>query len=339
MLANPSKTLFHPFETGDIPLPADGRTIFFGAVPGFRSPTGFSAQLVAIQGFRPDFLSLKRAGVDARPKPEGRDHDVALILLGRHRGQNEGWLREALHRTRAGALIVVAGTRQEGVDSLRKRLSGMIRLDGVLSKHHGIVFWFSRPPDGGLAELDVMQAPEAMRVEDRYETAPGMFSHDRTDPASRLLAENLPKAVTGRVADFGAGWGYLAGEVLKRDGGITGLDLYEADFASLEAAKRNLAGAAADVPVGYAWRDLLQEPVERKYDLVVMNPPFHHGRAAEPGIGQGMIRAASAALKPGGRLLLVANRGLPYEAALAAGFSSSGEVCRDERFKVLWAKR
>ena len=52
-----------------------------------------------------------------------------------------------------------------------------------------------------------------------------------------------------------------------------------------------------------------------------------------------MIRAASAALKPGGRLFLVANRGLPYEAALASGFAASGEICRDERFKVLWAKR
>jgi 16S rRNA (guanine1207-N2)-methyltransferase len=79
--------------------------------------------------------------------------------------------------------------------------------------------------------------------------------------------------------------------------------------------------------------------VARQYDLIVMNPPFHQGRAAEPAIGQGMIRAASAALKPGGRLMMVANRGMPYEPVLATSFAATGETCRDDRFKVLWAKR
>jgi 16S rRNA (guanine1207-N2)-methyltransferase len=37
--------------------------------------------------------------------------------------------------------------------------------------------------------------------------------------------------------------------------------------------------------------------------------------------------------------LLVANRGLPYEPALAGNFKESGETCRNARFKVLWAKK
>ena len=60
-----------------------------------------------------------------------------------------------------------------------------------------------------------------------------------------------------------------------------------------------------------------------------MNPPFHRGRAAEPEIGAGMIRAAAKALKPGGRLFMVANRQLPYETVLAAVFSSHGEIARE----------
>jgi 16S rRNA (guanine1207-N2)-methyltransferase len=70
-----------------------------------------------------------------------------------------------------------------------------------------------------------------------------------------------------------------------------------------------------------------------------MNPPFHAGRAAEPAIGQGMILAACRALKPGGRLYLVANRHLPYEQVLAKEFRKSGEAVRDARYKVLWAVR
>ena len=77
----------------------------------------------------------------------------------------------------------------------------------------------------------------------------------------------------------------------------------------------------------------------RKYDLIVMNPPFHQGRAAEPAIGQAMIGAASSALRPGGRLFMVQNRGLPYEQTLKADFSGVSEVRRDGAFRIIMAQR
>ena len=45
-----------------------------------------------------------------------------------------------------------------------------------------------------------------------------------------------------------------------------------------------------------------------------MNPPFHTRPRADPALGQAMIRKAAAALRRGGRLFMVANRQLPYEA-------------------------
>lgn len=332
------KTLFHPFEAGIIEAPGR-RALVLGARAGFRVPRSMDLDVVVAQGFRPDFLALEKAGFRVAPRAEGQDYDLALVLLGRHRGQNEAWLREVFERTRAGGLVVAAGGKTEGSDSLRKRFEGVLAPAGYLPKHHGVVFWFDRPFGAELGASSFMVAPAPDRIDGRFLAAPGMFSHDRIDPASKLLADNLPAAIKGRVADFGAGWGYLSSEILKRADGLAALDLYEADRDSLEAAKVNLAAAGGDIPVGYHWRDLLSEPVARQYDLVVMNPPFHQGRAAEPAIGQGMIRAASAALKPGGRLLMVANRGMPYEPVLASAFAATGETCRDDRFKVLWAKR
>ena len=173
----------------------------------------------------------------------------------------------------------------------------------------------------------------------RFFAAPGMFSHDRIDAGSRLLADNLPDRCKGAAADFGAGWGYLSAMLLERTVGLTGLDLYEADHASLEAAKRNLAALGAPIPLDFFWSDLAGEKVEKRYDLIVMNPPFHQGRAAEPEIGQAMIKAASTALKPGGRLFMVANRGLPYDQTLKAGFSHVAEICREAAFRVVVAHR
>ena len=332
MNRDPFAALFHPFVTGALDLPAAGsRALFLGAEPGFRLPQGFDAQLTLVQGFRPHFLKLAAAGHTVVPESEGSSYDMALVLVGRHRGLNEARLADAWERVRPGGLIVACGGKADGIDSLRKRTAALHDIDGSLSKHHGIVFWLTR----SAADNPFPRGRETL-IDGRFHAAPGMFSHDRVDPGSRLLADSLPANPGGAIADFCAGWGYLSAELLAHNDGVASLDLYEADFASLQAARRNVSGA---VPVGFFWQDLASEPVERRYDAIVMNPPFHAGRAAEISLGRSMIEAAAKALKPGGLLWLVSNRGLPYEADLARLFRQSGELLRDDRYKILWARR
>jgi 16S rRNA (guanine1207-N2)-methyltransferase len=176
-------------------------------------------------------------------------------------------------------------------------------------------------------------------VDDRFVAGAGMFSHDRIDAGSELLASRLPTDFTGDAADFGAAWGYLAVELAQRSPGLGRLDLYEANYAALEAAKANMAANCPRTETRFFWHDLTGEPIKDKYDLIVMNPPFHEGHAADPALGQAMIKAAVSALRGGGRLMMVANRGLPYEPVLEASFKESGETCRNARFKVLWARK
>ncbi len=70
-----------------------------------------------------------------------------------------------------------------------------------------------------------------------------------------------------------------------------------------------------------------------------MNPPFHDSHAANPALGVAFITAAAKVLKPGGKLLMVANRNLPYEAALAQAFASFTTLEENDRFKVIEAVR
>jgi 16S rRNA (guanine1207-N2)-methyltransferase len=337
MATDSLKTLVHPFAAGDLDLPdRNARALFLGAEPGFRLPEGWAAVIHAVQSFRPDFRALERSGLAVTPRAEGEGYDLALVLSGRHRGRNELNVAEAIERTRAGGLVVVAGAKDDGIASLRKRLGGLVEIEGALPKYHGLAFWFLRLAEDGVASA-LRGANPPVHVENRFLAAPGMFSHDRVDAGSRLLAQNLPAGLSGAVADFCAGWGYLAAEVARHCPAVSALDLYEADFEALEAAKGNLHGIAPKT--AFFWHDLLAEPVERRYDTIVMNPPFHKGRAAELDIGAGMIRAAARALKPGGRLLMVANRQLPYEPVLAEAFSSHTEIARDAAFKVLSARR
>jgi 16S rRNA (guanine1207-N2)-methyltransferase len=332
------KTLFHPFETGLLSLPEQGsRVLFLGATAGLRLPGGFGGELSPVQGFRPDFLALERRGYRVSPQPEGEDYDLALVLCGRHRGENELRIAEALERTADGATVVVAGTKEDGIASLAKRVSKLAPLHGQAPKYHGLAFWLGGDVDRASVAAALRAENALALVDGRFQTAPGMFSHDRVDLGSKLLAEALPADLSGKIADFCAGWGYLSAEVLARCPGISSIDLYEADFSSLEAARRNLDGAR--IETRFFWKDLLAEPVERRYDAIVMNPPFHRGRAAEPEIGQKLIAIAAKALVSRGTLFLVANRNLPYERALTASFSEYTQIAGDSAFKVFAARR
>lgn len=334
------KTLFHPFEAGLIEPPGEGaHALFLNAAPGFRLPEGLRAQVTAVQDFRPSFLALEAAGHDVVPQPHGEGYDLALVLAGRHRGQNELWVADALRRVRPGGPVMVAGGRTDGAASLKKRVGALAPLAGHAAKSHGVAFWLSRGDDAEAAAAALEAANPPLVLEGGFRTVPGLFSHDRIDAGSRLLAGALPADLAGRVADFGAGWGFLSVALARRAPAVAAIDLYEAGFAACEAARANMAALAPHVAGEVLWRDLLAEETQRGYDAVVMNPPFHQGRAAEPSIGEAMIRAAAAALRPGGRLHLVANCPLPYEAVLQRAFSRHGETCRDDRYKVLWAVR
>jgi 16S rRNA (guanine1207-N2)-methyltransferase len=166
-----------------------------------------------------------------------------------------------------------------------------------------------------------------------FVTRPGVFSADGVDPGSALLAAALPSGLAGRVADLGAGWGWLSVQVLAHPG-VTALELVEADHAALGCARQNVT----DPRARFHWADATRFRPERPVDHVVMNPPFHRGRAADPGLGAAFIAAAAAMLAPGGTLWMVANRQLPYEAPLAAGFREVTPLGAAEGFKLISAR-
>jgi len=217
----------------------------------------------------------------------------------------------------------------------------------VLSKYHCRVFWTA---PGAVVDSTLQaqwRGADATRIIDgndaaggSFQTRPGVFAWDRVDAASQLLAAHLPANLQGRVADFGAGWGYLALQVLARCPQVASIDLYEADGRALALADANLASvpdASRRVPVHLHWQDVAVGVAER-FDAIVCNPPFHAlGRGDRPDLGRAFIAAAAAALNPGGRLWLVANRHLPYEEALGTGFGQVRTVAQQGGFKVIEA--
>jgi 16S rRNA (guanine1207-N2)-methyltransferase len=329
------KTLFLPFEDGDLPFPAESaRFLFLNAALPPVSDHRWQGPLNCVQGFRVDFLALQRAGYQVTPQQGDGTFSGALVLLGKHRALNRRNIYDALERTLPGGPVLIAGVKNLGVQAMRKELAEFLPLEQTLSKNHAQVFWCLRPESWISPPA---AAPETISSEGaQFETAPGMFSHRAADAGSHMLARHFGD-VKGKAADFGAGWGYLAAMLLKSAPAVTALDLYEADFAALEAAKTNIRECKSQTQVGFHWQDLLSEPVNAPYDTVIMNPPFHTGRSAEASIGQLMIAAAAKSLKPGGRLMMVANRELPYEDTLQRVFRRFERIEESRQYKIIRA--
>ena len=130
------------------------------------------------------------------------------------------------------------------------------------------------------------------------QSQPGIFSWDRIDDGSALLARHLPDDLASSVADFGCGWGYLSREILARSPGIARIDLIDSEHRALEAARANLTDDRAT----FHWLELAAEPAPTIYDAIVCNPPFHTGRAASPA-RSAFTSSKAAARAPSGHVL------------------------------------
>ncbi|MEQ9260375.1 MAG: methyltransferase [Roseovarius sp.] len=313
-------------DEGGLRLPEEGRIAVFAPRAGEDLSALPKARCEVITGFAPDHAHFEALGFACRTAPEGR-YGAALVFVARARAKSEALIAEAV--AVSDGLVVVDGAKTDGVETLLRACRKRVEVAPALSKAHGKLFHF---PAGPGFEDWAAGAPH--RIEGGFVTLPGVFSADAVDPASRLLADHLPKKPGRLLADLGAGWGYLSARALERET-VEEIHLVEAELAALECARANVTDARAR----FHWADATRWRPEAPVDCVIMNPPFHAGRSPDPGLGRAFIESAKSMLAPRGQVFLVANRHLPYEAEMARHFGEVSEVAGDARFKLLQGAR
>jgi len=340
----PLETLFLPLSEGHLAWPASG-ALFLRARAGVPLQAGSWPGLACHQTFAPDAAALERLRLRMLTDDLAtatQKFPLVLILPPRQRDEARALLARALRLTERGGRIVACMSNDEGARSGEADLERIVGPLTTLTKNKCRVFWsapLDQPHDDALVE-EWLRLDAVRPIDDgRFVSRPGVFAWDRIDVASQLLAEHLPSDLAGRAADLGAGFGYLSVELLQRCARIAALDLYEAERRALDLARRNLAALESRAAIRYCWHDVTAGLTDR-YDVIVCNPPFHtHARADRPDIGRRFIATAAQSLLPGGRLWLVANRHLPYEQALGAGFERVRIVTQQHGFKIVEALR
>lgn len=150
-----------------------------------------------------------------------------------------------------------------------------------------------------LRTIDVRLAGRDVRVQ----TAPGVFSADHLDHATRVLLDHVPAPPpTGTFLDLGCGWGPLALALALAAPAARVLALDVNERALALTARNAAALGLANVEVARA-QDV---PAELRFDLIWSNPPIRIGKAAL----HDLLRRWLPRLTPAGRAYLVVGKHL-----------------------------
>ncbi len=283
------------------------------------------------------------------PEPSRTAHfDAATIRLplGRLPTLHQLWTA-ALH-LRPGGRCYLAGANDEGIRTALRQMEeifGAVQVLGYRGGNRaGLAIRPGTLPDSVTAHplewtdpdifhhftVETPAGPLAMR------SRPGVFSWDRLDVGSRALLAAMRVEAGDRVLELGCGYGVVgvAAAALHPDVRAT---LVDVDSEAVRSARETAAANGLQVRVEVFASDGAAELSDRRFDVVLTNPPFHLEKGTNLALPERFIHDAAAVLRPGGRLFLVANRTLPYERWLNAAFGEHQVASDGREFKVLSA--
>ena len=260
-------------ETGALTLPETGLIAVYRPHAGDDLSALPRDRVVVLTGFKPDHDHFAaRYAVTARPAlcrchrlPAPRRGEAARALIA-----------QAAAEVGPGGWMAVDGQKTDGIDTALKDLRARVDLSESLSKAHGKLATFHRRAGsvglGGAKPAEVGAGSRPCRASSRRMGRTG----GRCCWRRRCLRSWRARSpIWGRA---GAIW---RAEILKRPG-VKRLDLVEAEADALACAQVNVA----DDRARFHWADATTFRPETLLDAVVMNPPFHTGRSADPALGR-----------------------------------------------------
>ena len=266
--------------------------------------------------------------------PEG-EFDHILIRLHLEKTAMELLMHAALGCLHPQGTLWIVGGNDEGIKSLPKRFRTLVPgIETIDIRKRCRVLRGKRPLELPplRSSLDKWWKKESF-LDKEWASLPGCFAKGKLDSGTELLLGVLPQCKANRrVLDYACGIGVISQQVRTHfpEVAIDGLDF---DCYAIESAKRNLPDASFFISDG--WQGL---PNDRRYDLIVSNPPLHRGKEEDKTALESLILESKKRLYRQGSLVMVVRRQLPIQRMLGEAFHQVELCTKNNHFWVWKAK-
>ncbi len=286
----------------------------------------------------------------ALPAAEPR-HDAALLLLPKGRDLARLYLLHAALSLVPGGILYLAGPNRGGIKSVIKDGDILLGSGSVLGYKGGnrVAAWrrpaklpnplpeiYNRPGilPNSYASLEITIGKESFTVC----TRPGVFSRDALDAGTRLLLESLTLSEDEGVLDIGCGYGII-GLYASRKAPRGQVTMTDINLLAYQCAKASARANGLEQKVRILLGPDFEPIAKERFSLIISNPTFHSKHAVDRAMAQRLIQQAHAHLVRRGRLMIVANRFLPYDKEMERCFKKVTVLSENERYHVLCSRR
>lgn len=271
---------------------------------------------------------------------EDRRFMQALVFMPKSRQELAMRLALAASRLETDAEILVVGAKREGIAGAGKPLAVLCKSVQKCDAARHCQLWSGilagSPRPFRLADWFETFEEEVGGLRLRVKALPGVFSAGRIDAGTRMLLETFQSDSTlvGPVLDFASGAGIIGTWLASRFSIEVELVDVQAQAVVSSAATLAANGVQGQVRAvdGLSAQD-------RRYGMIVTNPPFHQGVQMDTRVTERFLREAARHLKPDGELRLVGNAFLPYRALIESAIGPVSVLAEDSRFRVYSARR
>jgi 16S rRNA (guanine1207-N2)-methyltransferase len=275
--------------------------------------------------------------------------DVALMTVPKGRDFARAQLWSALKALRPGGRLYIAGPTQGGAKSILDDTAVLFGHSVTLNTKRryriGVAVrpQLSEPPDYPTewgADPTVVQRRtfETPCGPIPLATMPGIFSWEHLDDGTAFLMEHAAFEPGQAVLDVGSGNGVLGIAAALAANSTGHVTLIDDNLLAVRCARSSVAiNGLSNVTVQAA--DVYSSLDGQQFDLIVSNPPFHKEFDVNTNVAHRVMREAKGHLRPGGRLVIVANAFLKYEDVMAAHLPKARVLARNNRYIVIEGRR
>ncbi|WP_117235210.1 methyltransferase [Vibrio maerlii] len=270
------------------------------------------------------------------------DADIVLMQIpksNRHLKWQLSQLRESLSPSTPFIAVNKAKEIHTSTLKLFERYLGTTKTSLAWKKHRLV---FSVADSSPIESVDPITRWNVDGENYQLDNLPNVYSGESLDLGARFFLKHLPQdeSITHAI-DLGCGNGVLSVKLgqINPEAKITSVD---ESYMAVASAKRNVEQSLGSSDnFTFVANNCLDGFEAKRYDLVMCNPPFHQQQAVTDHIAWQMFCDAKHVLSNGGKLLVIGNQHLGYEAKLVRLFGRSNVslVSRNNKFVILQAIR